>query len=168
MYWHVDDLGATVARLLSMGATEYQPTTPRGEAGFVTAAVADPFGNVLGVMYNPHYVQVLNSIKPAYSRPVNVLARSDLSLLQLVDAGAQRISVGGALILVAAAAMASATPPRRSYGCTSWSTPRPSSPPWTRPWPPLPSCSSCQRHTLAAPGDADRIVRRRPRPAFSR
>jgi hypothetical protein len=27
--------------------------------------VADPFGNVLGVMYNPHYVEVLNSIKPA-------------------------------------------------------------------------------------------------------
>jgi hypothetical protein len=31
----------------------------------VTAAVADPFGNVLGVMYNPHYVEVLNSSKPA-------------------------------------------------------------------------------------------------------
>lgn len=30
-----------------------------GEAGFVTASVIDPFGNVLGVMYNPHYVDVL-------------------------------------------------------------------------------------------------------------
>ncbi len=57
MYWHVDDLEATVRRLLSMGATEYQPITPRGE-GFVTAAVVDPFGNVLGVMYNPHYVEI--------------------------------------------------------------------------------------------------------------
>jgi predicted enzyme related to lactoylglutathione lyase len=65
MYWHVDALSATVERLLSMGATEYQPITPRGDAGFVTAAVADPFGNVLGVMYNPHYVEVLKSIKPA-------------------------------------------------------------------------------------------------------
>jgi predicted enzyme related to lactoylglutathione lyase len=65
MYWHVDDLGATVERLLSMGAKEYQPITPRGDAGFVTAAVVDPFGNVLGVMYNPHYLEVLASTKPA-------------------------------------------------------------------------------------------------------
>lgn len=59
MYWHVDDLDATVARLLSMGATEHQPITPRGDSGFVTASVVDPFGNVLGVMSNPHYVEVL-------------------------------------------------------------------------------------------------------------
>src|SRR2546423_1903905 len=59
MYWHVDDLDATVRRLLSMGAREYQPITPRGTAGFVTAAVVDPFGNVLGVMYNPHYLDVV-------------------------------------------------------------------------------------------------------------
>jgi predicted enzyme related to lactoylglutathione lyase len=64
LYWHVDDLNATVERLLSMGAKEYQPITPRGTAGFVTAAVVDPFGNVLGVMYNPHYLEVLASTKP--------------------------------------------------------------------------------------------------------
>ena len=64
MYWHVDDLNATFERLLSMGAKEYQPITPRGTAGFVTAAVVDPFGNVLGVMYNPHYLEVL-ATKPA-------------------------------------------------------------------------------------------------------
>lgn len=40
-----------------MGATEYQPITPRGES-VVTASVVDPFGNVLGVMYNPHYLAV--------------------------------------------------------------------------------------------------------------
>jgi predicted enzyme related to lactoylglutathione lyase len=57
MYWHVDDLPATVDRLLSLGATEYQPITPRGE-GFVTASVVDPFGNVLGIMYNQHYLAV--------------------------------------------------------------------------------------------------------------
>jgi hypothetical protein len=28
----------------------------------VTAAVVDPFGNVLGVMYNPHYLEVLKSV----------------------------------------------------------------------------------------------------------
>ncbi len=65
VYWHVDDINATVERLLSMGAKEYQPITSRGTAGFVTAAVVDPFGNVLGVMYNPHYLEVLAFTKPA-------------------------------------------------------------------------------------------------------
>jgi hypothetical protein len=27
----------------------------------VTAAVVDPFGNVLGIMYNPHYLEILQS-----------------------------------------------------------------------------------------------------------
>jgi predicted enzyme related to lactoylglutathione lyase len=61
LYWHVDDLAATFERLLSMGAKEYQPITPRGDKGFVTAAVVDPFGNVLGVMSNPHYLEILES-----------------------------------------------------------------------------------------------------------
>lgn len=64
MYWHVDDIEATFQKLLSMGAKEYQPITPRGSevlgaAEFVTASVVDPFGNVLGIMYNPHYLEVL-------------------------------------------------------------------------------------------------------------
>jgi predicted enzyme related to lactoylglutathione lyase len=65
MHWHVDDLSATVERLLSMGAKEYQPITPHGDSGFVTASVVDPFGNVLGVMYNPHYLDVVASTKRA-------------------------------------------------------------------------------------------------------
>lgn len=58
--WHVDDVGATLEKLLAMGAREHLPVTPR-EEGFVTAAVVDPFGNVLGIMYNPHYLEVLGS-----------------------------------------------------------------------------------------------------------
>jgi predicted enzyme related to lactoylglutathione lyase len=58
MYWHVDDLEGMVARLLELGATEFQPITPRG-SDFVTASVVDPFGNVLGVMHNPHYLEQL-------------------------------------------------------------------------------------------------------------
>ncbi|MFI0449238.1 VOC family protein [Actinomadura sp. 6N118] len=58
MHWHVDDLEATLAKLLSMGATEYQPITEHGP-GFVTASVIDPFGNVLGIMYNQHYLDTL-------------------------------------------------------------------------------------------------------------
>jgi predicted enzyme related to lactoylglutathione lyase len=61
MYWHVDDLGAALDRLLAMGAKEYQPITPRGDKGFVTASVVDPFGNILGIMYNPHYLAVLDA-----------------------------------------------------------------------------------------------------------
>jgi hypothetical protein len=37
VYWHVDDVAAMFAKLLSMGAKEYQPPTKR-EAGFITAA----------------------------------------------------------------------------------------------------------------------------------
>ncbi|MQY09528.1 VOC family protein [Actinomadura macrotermitis] len=58
VYWHVDDVDAAVARLLELGATEHLPPTVRGE-GFVTASVVDPFGNVLGVMYNQHYLDIL-------------------------------------------------------------------------------------------------------------
>jgi predicted enzyme related to lactoylglutathione lyase len=57
-HWHVDDLEATFARLLALGATQLQGITPRGE-GFATAAVTDPFGNTIGIMTNPHYLAVL-------------------------------------------------------------------------------------------------------------
>ncbi|MGW2817904.1 VOC family protein [Streptomyces sp. NPDC001415] len=60
VYWHVDDVSAALEKLLAMGAKEYQPLTDRG-AGFVTAAVTDPFGNVLGFMHNPHYLDVLGT-----------------------------------------------------------------------------------------------------------
>jgi predicted enzyme related to lactoylglutathione lyase len=60
LFWHVDDVRATLGRLLSMGAAEHDPLTER-EAGFVTASVVDPFGNVLGVMYNPHYLEMLGT-----------------------------------------------------------------------------------------------------------
>lgn len=58
LYWHVDDLEASLERLLAMGAKAHDGITPRGE-GFVTASVTDPFGNILGIMTNPHYLEVL-------------------------------------------------------------------------------------------------------------
>jgi predicted enzyme related to lactoylglutathione lyase len=64
VYWHVDDVAASFDKLLSMGAKEYEAPTDRGH-GFVTASVVDPFGNVLGVMYNPHYLEVLASTREA-------------------------------------------------------------------------------------------------------
>lgn len=63
-YWHVDDVPATLEKLLSMGAKELEAVTERG-SGYVTASVLDPFGNILGIMVNPHYLEVLEAAKPA-------------------------------------------------------------------------------------------------------
>jgi predicted enzyme related to lactoylglutathione lyase len=57
-YWHVDDVDAALRRLTALGATIREHPRDRGH-GFVTATVTDPFDNVLGVMFNPHYVDVL-------------------------------------------------------------------------------------------------------------
>jgi predicted enzyme related to lactoylglutathione lyase len=59
-YWHVDDVQGAFDRLISMGATVYEEPVERGP-GFVTASVVDPFGNILGVMYNQHFLEVLGS-----------------------------------------------------------------------------------------------------------
>ncbi|MFC4372504.1 VOC family protein [Nocardia halotolerans] len=68
VFWHVDDLEAAVARLLELGATVYEPITERGDGeGFVTAAVLDPFGNVLGIMSNPHFVAMTSGRESAAS-----------------------------------------------------------------------------------------------------
>ncbi|MFD6794096.1 VOC family protein [Prauserella salsuginis] len=53
LYWHVDDPRAAYEELLTKGATEHEGPIERGE-GFVTASVRDPFGNIVGVIRNPH------------------------------------------------------------------------------------------------------------------
>lgn len=60
LYWEVEDVQSTVDRLLALGAQAYEPVTERGP-GFVTAAVLDPFGNILGVMENEHFRRRLRS-----------------------------------------------------------------------------------------------------------
>ena len=64
VYWHVDDMAATLEKVTAMGAKEYEPLTNRG-AGFITASVIDPFGNILGLMVNPHYLEILNATREA-------------------------------------------------------------------------------------------------------
>ncbi|QHT56862.1 VOC family protein [Cellulomonas sp. H30R-01] len=54
-YWAVDDVQKALDTFLAAGATPLQPITEFGP-GFVTAAVVDPFGNVVGLMYNQHYL----------------------------------------------------------------------------------------------------------------
>lgn len=65
VYWHVDDVAAAMEKAKNLGATDYQPLTQWGEAGFTTASVIDPFGNILGLMYNPHYLEVLAATRKA-------------------------------------------------------------------------------------------------------
>ncbi|WP_132879336.1 VOC family protein [Tamaricihabitans halophyticus] len=67
VYWHVDDVATTYEKVLAMGAREHDAPTTR-EAGFITASVTDPFGNILGLMYNPHYLEILESMR-AQPRP---------------------------------------------------------------------------------------------------
>lgn len=57
VYWQVEDVAGTRDRLLAMGARDWEPVRDRGK-GFITASVVDPFGNILGLMYNPHYLEV--------------------------------------------------------------------------------------------------------------
>jgi predicted enzyme related to lactoylglutathione lyase len=64
VYWHVDELEAGVERLISLGATLHDKPTERGP-GFVTASVVDPFGNVLGLMFNEHYLRTFEGLAKA-------------------------------------------------------------------------------------------------------
>jgi predicted enzyme related to lactoylglutathione lyase len=66
VYWHVNDMASTLEKVTAMGAKEYELLTKRGDAGFITASVVDPFGNILGIMHNPHYLEILGSIKRVY------------------------------------------------------------------------------------------------------
>ena len=62
------------------------------------------------VLYAPglRTLDEVAAVCAAVSKPVNVLARADLTLAQLAAAGAQRVSVGGALTWVAVGALADA------------------------------------------------------------
>ena len=62
------------------------------------------------VLYAPGFssAEEIRTVCRATTKPLNVLARPSLSLAEIVEAGAQRISVGGALTWVAITAMATA------------------------------------------------------------
>ncbi len=53
-YWGVDDADAAFAHLLAQGATPHHAVQDVGE-GIRVASVRDPFGNVIGVIQNPHF-----------------------------------------------------------------------------------------------------------------
>jgi predicted enzyme related to lactoylglutathione lyase len=53
-YWGVADAKETLARLVNLGAREHRPIQDVGE-GILIGSVIDPFGNVFGVIQNPHF-----------------------------------------------------------------------------------------------------------------
>jgi len=53
-YWGVPDAAAALARLLELGAELRDDVMDVG-GGIKTATVQDPFGNVFGVIENPHF-----------------------------------------------------------------------------------------------------------------
>ena len=53
-YWGVDDIMAEFDKLIGLGATSLEePTNVGGE--LMVATVKDPWGNVVGIIYNPDF-----------------------------------------------------------------------------------------------------------------
>jgi predicted enzyme related to lactoylglutathione lyase len=53
-YWGVPDAASEVERLTRLGAAVHEPVKDVG-GGIKVAAVRDPFGNLFGVIENPHF-----------------------------------------------------------------------------------------------------------------
>ena len=53
-YWGVADAEAAVRRLISLGANERSAVQEVGE-GIRVATLFDPFGNIFGIIENPHF-----------------------------------------------------------------------------------------------------------------
>ena len=53
-YWGVPDADEAFARLMASGATEHEAVHDVG-GGIRLGSAFDPFGNIVGVIYNPHF-----------------------------------------------------------------------------------------------------------------
>ena len=53
-YWGVDDAAAALKHLLEQGATPHEDVQDVG-GDIKVATVKDPFGNIFGVIENPHF-----------------------------------------------------------------------------------------------------------------
>lgn len=54
VYWGVDDIDAEVARITALGAAVHADVQDVGD-GIKVVELLDPFGNVLGLIYNTHF-----------------------------------------------------------------------------------------------------------------
>ena len=53
-YWGTPDIDAELARLIALGAKPNEEIKDVGD-GIRVASVCDPFGNVVGIIENPHF-----------------------------------------------------------------------------------------------------------------
>ena len=53
-YWGVDDVNNSYKKLLEQGASPNEEPQDVGE-GIIVASVKDPWGNLFGIIYNPHF-----------------------------------------------------------------------------------------------------------------
>ena len=53
-YWGVEDAAAACQRILELGATIHEAVQDAG-GGIKVATVKDPFGNIFGIIENPHF-----------------------------------------------------------------------------------------------------------------
>jgi predicted enzyme related to lactoylglutathione lyase len=53
-YWGVEDAAAACSRLTELGVDEHEPLTEVG-GGIKVATFKDPFGNIFGLIENPHF-----------------------------------------------------------------------------------------------------------------
>lgn len=53
-YWGVEDIAAEFKRLLEIGGKEHSAIQDAGD-GIQVATLLDPFGNIIGLIHNPHF-----------------------------------------------------------------------------------------------------------------
>jgi len=53
-YWGVENAEAAFKRIIELGATVHEEVQDVGE-GIKVATVKDPFGNIFGIIENPHF-----------------------------------------------------------------------------------------------------------------
>jgi lactoylglutathione lyase len=53
-YWGVNDVRKEYDSFIASGATEYEKPTEVG-GDIIVASVKDPWGNIIGLIYNPHF-----------------------------------------------------------------------------------------------------------------
>lgn len=85
--WGVGDVPAALETLVEMGATVHEAAREVG-GGIVTGSVTDPFGNQLGLIFNPHFAP-----------PMTAAAVGDVSDRALVKEAVVPISVADAWAL---------------------------------------------------------------------
>lgn len=53
-YWGVEDIDTEFNRFVTLGATAHEKPQDVGEA-IIVASLKDPWGNIIGLIYNPHF-----------------------------------------------------------------------------------------------------------------